>query len=60
MVLFLWNVAPAVSVGGAGEVGRLAAGLAGTLGVFDFLKITQSFDHEKSSSWLDKGRPRDL
>lgn len=41
-------------------MGGLAAGLAGTLGVFDFLEITQCFDHEKSSSWFNKGRPRDL
>ena len=60
MVLFLWNAAPALSVAGAGEMGGLAAGLAGTLGVFDFLEITQCFDHEKSSSWFNKGRPRDL
>ena len=44
------------------SVGELASGLVGTSGVLNTLEITQSFNHNKSSSisQLLKGKSRDL
>ena len=56
--MFIWNVAPTVSVASTAVTG----GLAGTAGVFDILDIMQSLDHHKSSSisQLIKCKSRDL
>ena len=58
LVLFIWNVAPAVSVAGAYAIGGSAAGLTGAAGVLDVSEVLQSFDHDKSQ--LNKGKLRDL
>ena len=58
LVLFTWNIAPIVFVGGTLS---LAAELAGTPGVLDISELTQSPDHDKSCSisQLIKGKSRD-
>ena len=60
-MLFIWNVVPDVCVAGLAGKGRLVYELAVTSGVFDIWGVTQSFDHDRSSSisQLVKDKSRD-
>ena len=62
LVLLIWIVALVVYIAVLAVKGKLARGLAVTLEVLDISDITQSFDHDKSSSisQLIKGKSREL
>ena len=61
-MLFIWNIVLIVSVAVPACIGGLAPGLAATSGVLDLSDITQSFNHDESSSisQLIKGKSRHL
>ena len=60
MVLFIWNVSPAVCVDWTRLVSELQAELAGALGVFGISEIMQPSSKSKSVSQLIKGKSRDF
>ena len=49
LLLFILNVAPAISVAGLAVVSDLADGLAATAAILDISDIIQSFEHNKSN-----------
>lgn len=57
----IWINAPLVDVAIACAIGGSAAGLASVLELFNIADITQTFDHDRSSSisQLIKGKSRD-
>ena len=50
LVLFIWNVAPAVYISATVRTGKFASQLPDTLGVINISDTMHSFYHDKSSS----------